>query len=98
MNKINIEKNDTEIDINNCNNDNYKSENKLDVNLFLNSSRSIIQRRTTKKKKYKGDSDKNHKGPIGFIRNYDPDDCALNFSKDLRCGCSGEVDNVCFIF
>jgi hypothetical protein len=95
INKINGDKNDIEIDLKN--NNNIKSEeNKLDVNLILNTSRSIIQRRTTKKKGYKGDIDRNYK--IGFIKNYDPDDCALNLSKDLKCGCSGNVDNVCFIF
>ena len=26
------------------------------------------------------------------------DDCALNIPKDLKCGCTGNLDEGCFIF
>ena len=71
------------------------NENKLDVNLMLNSNtnRHIIQRRTTRTKRLKGEN----RGKIGFIKDYEPDDCVLNLSKDLKCGCTGNV-NPCSIF
>jgi hypothetical protein len=70
-------------------------ENRLDVNLMLNSNtnRHIIQRRTTRTKRLKGEN----RGKIGFIKDYEPDDCVLNLSKDLKCGCTGNV-NPCSIF
>ena len=71
------------------------NENKLDVNLILNSNtnRHIIQRRTTRTKRLKGEN----RGKIGFIKDYEPNDCVLNLSKDLKCGCTGNV-NPCSIF
>ena len=91
------EKNNIENDSNNVNNNNNNREeieNRIDVNLFINSNRNIIQKRTTKKKRLKGEQDKNYK----LIKEYDPDDCALNFSKDLKCECIGNIDNTCYIF
>ena len=69
------------------------NENKLDVNLMLNTNRHIIQRRTTRTKRLKGEN----RGKIGFIKDYEPNDCVLNLSKDLKCGCTGNV-NPCSIF
>ena len=90
--KINEEKDDLEIDIGNKDD----NEEKIDVNLILNSNRSIIHRRTTKTRRLKGENVRGKR--IGFIKDFDPDDCALNLSKDLKCGCTGNVDNTCFIF
>ena len=90
------EKNNLVLDSNN--NGNKDDENKIDVNVFLNSNRSIIQRRMTKKKRLKGEKGKNKNGNIGLIKEYEPDDCALNLSKDLKCGCAGNIENACYIF
>lgn len=99
QNKINInEINNEKISHNINENNKEEEENKLDINLILNSKRSVIQRRTTRTKRIKGEKNKNIKGNIGIIKEYAPNDCVLNLSKDLKCGCAGNVDNACFIF
>ena len=62
--------------------------------MLLNSNRSNIQRRLTKKR-YKGDKTKIYRG---FVKDNEDDDCGLNFTKDLKCGCTGNIDNNCLIF
>ena len=94
--KLKGEKNNLVLDLNN--NDNKDAENKLDVNVFLNSNGSIIQRRMAKKKRLKGVKGKNKNGNIGLIKKYEPDDCELNLSKDLKCGSTGNIENECYIF
>ena len=93
--RLKEEKNNLELY--NNNNSKKDDENKIDVNVFLNTNRSIIQRRMTKKKKLKGEKGKNMIGSIGLIKEYEPDDCALNL-KDLKCGCTGNIENACYIF
>ena len=90
--KINGEKGNLEIKPDNRDD----NEEKIDVNLIINSNRSGIQRRTTKTRRLKGENNRGKK--IGFIKEFEPDDCGLNVTKDLKCGCTGNVDNVCFIF
>ena len=79
------------INISEMSNKEDKDEDKLDVNLILSTNRNIIQHRNSKRKKI---SD-NHKafGLLGFIKDYDDEECGLNLSK-----CGGNFKNACFIF
>ena len=70
-------------------------ENKIDVNMLLNTNRNKIQRKTTKNRKLRREKNSTN---IGIIKDFGPDDCALNITKDLKCGCTGNEDNTCFIF
>ena len=92
--KINEEKINILTNINNISDNKDDEENKIDVNHLINSNRSKIQRKTTKSiiKREK------NKRNIGFIKDFEPDDCALNLTKDLKCGCTGTIDNTCFVF
>ena len=74
------------------------NKNKIDANAFLNLNKSIIQRRMTKKKRLKGEKGKYNNLNICLIKEYEPDDCALNLSKHLKCGCIGNIENACYIF
>ena len=66
-------------------------ENNIDVNMIINSNRSRIQRMTSKKRT-KGNS------TYGFFKDYETNECGIDFTKDLKCGCSGGPDNGCNIF
>ena len=70
-------------------------EKKIDVNMLINTNRSKIQRKTTKNRKLRREKNSTN---IGIIKDFGPDDCALNITKDLKCGCTGNVDNTCCIF
>ena len=64
---------------------------------------NAILRRTTKKKmKHRGGPEKtknNNNGSIDFMKDYGSyDDCSLNIPKDLKCGCTGNLNEGCFIF
>ena len=101
--KVNIEKINMNMNILTTNNINNISlsenkeddENKIDVNMLLNTNRSKIQRKTTKNRKLRREKNSTN---IGIIKDFGPDDCALNITKDLKCGCTGNPDNTCFIF
>ena len=101
--KVNIEKINMNMNILTTNNINNISlsenkeddENKIDVNMLLNTNRNKIQRKTTKNRKLRREKNSTN---IGIIKDFGPDDCALNITKDLKCGCTGNEDNTCFIF
>ena len=101
--KVNIEKINMNMNILTTNNINNISlsenkeddENKIDVNMLLNTNRNKIQRKTTKNRKLRREKNSTN---IGIIKDFGPDDCALNITKDLKCGCTGNPDNTCFIF
>ena len=68
-----------------------------------NGNGNAILRRTTKKKmKHRGGPEKtknNNNGSIDFMKDYGSyDDCSLNIPKDLKCGCTGNLNEGCFIF
>ena len=77
---------------------NIDDENKNDNNSIL--------RRTTIKRRHRGAPEKtrvsiNGKDDNGvdIIKEYDSyNDCTLNMPKDLKCGCTGNLDEGCFIF
>ena len=66
-------------------------ENNIDVNMLVNSNKSRIQR-ITSKKRTKGTN------TYGFFKEYETSDCGLDFTKDLKCGCSGGSESSCLIF
>jgi hypothetical protein len=100
-NKVNEEKiNMNILTTNNINNismseNKEDDENKIDVNMLINTNRNKIQRKTTKNRKLRREKNSTN---IGIIKDFGPDDCALNITKDLKCGCTGNADNTCFIF
>ena len=66
-----------------------------------------ILKKTTKKLKHRGGPEinkvnnynNNNNDSINFMKNYESyEDCTLNLSKDLKCGCTGNLDKGCFIF
>ena len=56
-----------------------------------NSNKSRIQRITSKKR-----TKNNH--TYGFFKENETTDCGLDFTKDLKCGCTGGADSGCKIF
>ena len=66
-------------------------ENNIDVNMLVNSNKNRIQR-ITSKKRTKGSN------TYGFFKEYETSDCGLDFTKDLKCGCSGGSESGCVIF
>ena len=66
-------------------------ENNIDVNILVNSNKNRIQR-ITSKKRIKGSN------TYGFFKEYETSDCGLDFTKDLKCGCSGGSESGCVIF
>ena len=67
-------------------------ENNIDVNMIVNNSnKSRIQRITSKKR-----TKNNH--TYGFFKENETTDCGLDFTKDLKCGCTGGADSGCKIF
>ena len=63
----------------------------IDVNSIVNSNKNRIQRITTKKRTKNNNT-------YGFIKEYETNDCAMDFTKDLKCGCSGGSETGCNIF
>ena len=66
-------------------------ENNIDVNMLVNSNKNRIQRLTSKKRT-KGTN------TYGFFKEYETSDCGLDFTKDLKCGCSGGGETGCIMF
>ena len=56
-----------------------------------NTNKNRIQRITSKKRN-RG----NHS--YGFFKEYETNDCGLDFTKDLKCGCTGGTDAGCILF
>ena len=71
-------------------------------NVVSNENGNVILRRTTKKMRHRGGPEKTknyNNGSIDFMKDYGSyDDCSLNIPKDLKCGCTGNLDEGCFIF
>ena len=67
-------------------------ENNIDVNMILNNSNKNRIQRITSKKRTKN----NH--TYGFFKEHETTDCGLDFTKDLKCGCTGGSDSGCKIF
>ena len=75
-------------------------------NAITNENGDVILRRTTKKLKHRGGPEKNkinnnynNNDGINFMKDYESyEDCTLNLSKDLKCGCTGNLDEGCYIF
>ena len=83
-NEVNLKQNNIRID----------DENNIDVNLILsNNYKNRIQRMTTKKR-----NNRNVNGSYGFFKEIEANDCTLDFTKDLKCGCSGGAATGCSIF
>ena len=69
-------------------------ENNIDVNMILNNNyKNRIQKMTTKKINYR-----NKSGNHGFFKEIEANDCTLDFTKDMKCGCNGGTDTGCNIF
>ena len=84
---------------------NLEDENKNENNAVSNSNGNIILRRTTKKMRHRSGPEKkrtnsnNNDDIIDLMKDYESfDDCALNISKDLKCGCTGNLEEGCLIF
>ena len=83
-NEGNIKQNNIRID----------DENNIDVNLILsNNYKNRIQRMTTRKR-----NNRNINGNHGFFKEIEANDCTLDFTKDMKCGCSGGAMTGCNIF
>ena len=67
-------------------------ENNIDVNMIVNNSNKNRIQRITSKKRTKN----NH--TYGFFKEHETTDCGLDFTKDLKCGCTGGADSGCKIF
>ena len=67
-------------------------ENNIDVNMLVNNSNKSRIQRLTSKKRTKGNY------TYGFFKEYETNDCALDFTKDLKCGCTGGSVSGCKIF
>ena len=85
------------------NNNNYYDYIENSSNRISKESGNVILRRTTKKMKHRGGSDKNknssHNQNEEILRDYDFSNiCALNSSNDLKCGCTGNAVENCNIF
>ena len=85
------------------NNNNYYDYIENSSNKISKESGNVILRRTTKKMKHRGGSDKNknssHNQNEEILRDYDFSNiCALNSSNDLKCGCTGNAVENCNIF
>ena len=85
------------------NNNNYSDYIENSGNKISKENGSVILRRTTKKMKHRGGPDKTknstHSQNDDILRDYDlSNECALNLSNDLKCGCTGNVGENCNIF
>ena len=99
--------NNININENSIYNLNLDDDNKNDNNMNSNEIGSPILRRTTIKRRHRGGPEKNrinsninnnYEG-IDFMKEYGSyDDCTLNISKDLKCGCTGNFEEGCLIF
>ena len=86
----------------NLNSDNSNYNYLLDEEI-KNENGNIIQRRTTKKLKHKGVPEKGrvsiHNKNEDYIRDYESyNECDLNLSNDLKCGCTGNFEKGCYVF
>ena len=82
---------------------NLEEESKNENNIVYSENGNVILRRTTKKMKHRGGPEKNknniNNDVLDFMKDYESyDDCALNISKDLKCGCAGNIRDGCLIF
>ena len=85
------------------NNNNYSDYIENSGNKISKENGNVILRRTTKKMKHRGGPDKTknsaHSQNDDILRDYDfSNECALNLSNDLKCGCTGNVGENCNIF
>jgi hypothetical protein len=85
------------------NNNNYSDYIENCGNKISKENGNVILRRTTKKMKHRGGPDKTknsaHSQNDDILRDYDfSNECALNLSNDLKCGCTGNVGENCNIF
>jgi hypothetical protein len=84
------------------NNYSIDDDNKKGISIDNGSRNSIVRRTTKKKMKHRGGPEKtknNDNGSIDFLKDYGSyDDCTLNIPKDLKCGCTGNLNEGCFIF
>ena len=92
-NNITEEKIDNDNELNDINGQiKLDDENNIDVNMLVNNSNKNRIQRLTSKKRTKGNS------TYGFFKEYETNDCALDFTKDLKCGCTGGSVTGCKIF
>ena len=80
-----------------------EEDSKIENNNTSKENDSILQRRTLKKLRHRGGPEKkrtynNNRNDDYILRDYVVyDECAFN-SKDLKCGCTGNLDKACSIF
>ena len=84
------------------NNNNIKEEKKEEIYTQKNIIGMNTPKRTIKKMKYKSGPDKirnyNNENNLDLLQEFRTNNnCTLNMSNDLNCGCAG-IDNKCFIF
>lgn len=102
-----ITKNINNLGLSQNSNSNYcnsfiEEDSKIENNISKEND-STLQRRTLKKLRHRGGPEKkrtynNNKNDDYIIRDYVVyDECAFN-SKDLKCGCTGNLDKACLIF
>ena len=77
-------------------------DSKIENNNISKENDSTLQRRTLKKLRHRGGPEKkrtyNNRNDDYILRDYVVyDECAFN-SKDLKCGCTGNLDKACSIF
>ena len=78
-------------------------DSKIENNNISKENDSTLQRRTLKKLRHRGGPEKkrtynNNRNEDYILRDYVVyDECAFN-SKDLKCGCTGNLDKACSIF
>ena len=90
-------------------NDDCLKETEKEINLMdknknnnNNLNENNVPKRTIKKLKYRGGPEKTkyikNEGNIDLLKEFQANNnCSLNMSNDLNCGCTG-IDNGCFIF
>ena len=81
---------------------NIKEEKKEEIYTQKNIIGMNTPKRTIKKMKYKSGPDKirnyNNENNLDLLQEFRTNNnCTLNMSNDLNCGCAG-IDNKCFIF
>ena len=80
-----------------------EEDSKIENNNISKENDSTLQRRTLKKLRHRGGPEKkrtynNNRNDDYILRDYVVyDECAFN-SKDLKCGCTGNLDKACSIF
>ena len=80
-----------------------EEDSKIENNNILKENDSTLQRRTLKKLRHRGGPEKkrtynSNREEDYILRDYVVyDECAFN-SKDLKCGCTGNLDKACSIF